>query len=106
MKTNKLRMFLMGMMACLTATTAWADITIDEAHFPDEGFRLWLKEQPFGQDGVITSDEFKNTTSMTIWAGEADYTIKNVKGLEYFTNLTSLDVTYTVGAVDVSELTL
>jgi hypothetical protein len=29
MKTNKLRMFLMGMMACLTATTAWADITID-----------------------------------------------------------------------------
>ena len=106
MKTNKLRMFLMGMMACLTATTAWADITIDEAHFPDEGFRLWLKEQPFGQDGVITSDEFKNTTSMTIWAGEADYTIKNVKGLEYFTNLTSLDVTYTVDAVDVSELTL
>ena len=99
-------MIVIGMMACLTATTAWADITIDATHFPDEGFRKWLKEQPFGEDGVITTDEFKETKSMTIWAGEADYTIKNVKGLEYFTNLTSLDVTYTVDSVDVSELTL
>ena len=92
----------MGLIACLTTTTAWADITIDEAHFPDEGFRQWLKEQPFGLDGVITNSEINSIAIMEIWPDDADYTIKSVKGIEYFTCLTNLSVTHTVDAIDVS----
>lgn len=93
---------MMGMMACLTATTAWANITIDETHFPDAGFRQWLLEQPYGDGGVITDSEINSITNMEIWPDDADYTIKSVKGIEYFTSLTSLSVTHTVDAIDVS----
>ena len=41
----------------LTATTAWADVEINEENFPDENFRNWLISQSYGADGVLTDDE-------------------------------------------------
>ena len=103
MKTNKRKKILIGIMTCLSMTIAKADIPIDEAHFPDPGFRHCLKQAPFGEDGIITDAEIKGITNLTIWTEDDSYTIRSVEGIKYFTSMTSLDVTYTVDAIDVSE---
>lgn len=103
MNTNRLKTIVTGVLTCLVATTAWANVTIDEAHFPDAGFRRWLKSTPFGEDGVITTAEINGITNLEIWTEDADHPIKSVKGIEYFTSIKSLLVTWTVDAIDVSE---
>ncbi len=51
MKKNLLRRLLLTIAMCLTATMTWADIAIDEAHFPDPGFRQWTLHTSFTSDG-------------------------------------------------------
>ena len=70
----------------LTATAAWADVTINETTFPDENFRNWVLSQEYGADGVLTDDEIANVTSM-FFVGK---NIQNLQGIEYFTALTNL----------------
>lgn len=102
MKTNTFKKFLISVIACLTVTTAWADVYVNETNFPDAGFREWLRGTPFGEDGVITTAEINSITNLEIFVIDADYTIKSVKGIEFFTSMTSLNVTYTVDAIDVT----
>ena len=61
-------------------------IEINETNFPDENFRNFLKEQGYGTDGVLTSAELSTITSLSVtWKN-----IKDLKGIEFFTSMTSL----------------
>lgn len=95
-------MFLTGIIACLSITTAWADIPIDEAHFPDEGFRKWMSHMTFGEDGIITDAEINGIDHLEVVNGD-DWTVKSVKGIKYFTKLTSLYMVWTIDNVDLTE---
>ena len=64
------------------------DIPIEEQFFPDENFRTWLTAQSYGSDGVITDDEIANITKITA----RSKSIASVKGIEYFSALTNLDI--------------
>ena len=42
---------LLALLALLTASTAWADVEINETNFPDANFRNWVLAQDYGADG-------------------------------------------------------
>lgn len=63
-----------------------AEIAINEEDFPDENFRAYLMSQSYGKDGIITEEEIKNVVQISV--GKKNIT--NLKGIEYFTALTSL----------------
>ena len=65
--------------------TTYADgIAIDEAHFPDEGFRKYLKDNfDKNADGYFSQDEIDSITAI----GMSNIGIKDLKGIELFTNL-------------------
>ena len=65
---------------------ASAQIQINETNFPDENFRNYLREQDYGQDGVITDEEIKSVTSIDV----DKKNISSLKGIEFFTALTKL----------------
>lgn len=72
-------------------------ILIVEENFPDEYFRKYLMNQDYGKDMVITDEEIKSITSITISGDYQDYNkryLKSLKGIEYFTSLTSLFCSY------------
>ena len=59
---------------------------INEKNFPDAAFRNYLLAQDYGKDGKITEDEIKTVT----WINVEEMGIKSLKGIEIFTELTSL----------------
>ena len=63
-------------------------IAIDETNFPDEKFRNWVLAQDYGKDGVLTDTEIAAVKSMYIFLNTGF--ISDLKGVEYFTALTSL----------------
>ena len=65
---------------------ASADVTIDEVNFPDDNFRSFLLGQTYGTDNVLTDAEIATITSINV----NDKSISNLKGIEYFTALTTL----------------
>ena len=62
-------------------------IEINSTTFPDAKFRNWMLEQDYGKDGKLTESEIKNVTSINV----RDRDITTLKGIEYFTSLTSLN---------------
>ena len=83
--------------------TAGSDaIAIDATNFPDENFRKCLLEQNYGKDGYLTPAELNSITSMNV-DGKG---IKDLKGIEYFTALTSLGcIDNELGTLDLSKNT-
>ena len=63
------------------------DISIDEAHFPDECFRGWLKYEDKNNDGILSWEERQNVTSLQV----NQSAIVSLKGIEYFPNLELLN---------------
>ena len=61
-------------------------VKINEENFPDANFRNWILEQNYGQDGVLTVDEIAAVTKINVPYEQ----ISDLKGIEYFTALTSL----------------
>jgi len=61
-------------------------IKINSTNFPDEDFRNWLLKQDYGSDGVLTDAEIAKVTSINVYSRS----IQSLKGIEYFTALTSL----------------
>jgi len=67
-------------------------VPIDEAHFPDEGFREFIKEHiesEYGdRNGVLSNDELKLAPAGDLWWGEGVEDKLNktfsLQGLEYF----------------------
>lgn len=79
-----------------------AEVSINSTNFPDENFRNFLLSQTYGQDNVITVDEFKKITTLAITAKS----IGSLKGIEYFTELKSLYCEFNrLIALDVSRNT-
>lgn len=65
-------------------------VAIDKENFPDENLRNYLKESGFDKndDGYFSQSELDAVEEM-----EATYNkLENLKGLEYFRNLKSLDI--------------
>lgn len=64
-------------------------IALDEAHFPDESFREEIsKRVDKNQDGVLSNEEIKLVNTLRI----SDEGIKNIKGIEYFTEVINLTI--------------
>ena len=61
-------------------------ISIDITNFPDVNFRNYLLEQDYGKDGILTESEISIIKSIRV----PDKGISSLKGIEFFTALTSL----------------
>ena len=59
---------------------------INSTNFPDANFRSWLLSQSYGADGKLTESEMNSVTFLNV----ENKGINNLKGVEYFTELTSL----------------
>ena len=77
-------------------------ISINSTNFPDENFRNYLLGQSEGKDGVLTESEIKRITYINV----SNKNISSLKGIEYFTALTSLSCSNNqLTALDVSKNT-
>lgn len=75
--------------------TAFADdlISINDINFTDKTFRqIILDNYDMNENGILESSERTNTRVLSLsgYLDEDDQVIKNLKGIEYFTNLTTL----------------
>lgn len=80
--------FLLLFAALLFAANASADVTIDQTTFPDANFRYYVRSQSYGSDGVLTDAEIAEVKSLYPWYRD----IEDLTGIEYFTELETLDV--------------
>nr|WP_298874469.1 hypothetical protein [uncultured Mogibacterium sp.] len=72
------------------AAKTYESVTIDEAHFPSEGFRKLVSENfDTDGDGILSSDEIREAKAVV---SEGDYEINSVKGIEYLANLKKLNI--------------
>lgn len=62
-------------------------VFIDEMIFPDANFREWLLSQDYGNSGYITNAGITGVTEIDV----SGKNIADLKGIEYFTALTSLN---------------
>lgn len=62
------------------------NIDISSTAFPDENFRNYLLSQPYGADGVLTSEEISGITVLDI----SNKGIRSLKGIEFFDHLEAL----------------
>lgn len=66
------------------------DIEINTANFPDNTFRTWLEQQPYGKDGIIEQEEIKKITNINLSSFSDSVKIENLEGIKYFSELQSL----------------
>ena len=84
--------------------TAEQELPIDEAHFPDANFRKFIKDR-FDTDGngSLSQSEMDAVDGVGFGYG---YDIKSFKGIEYFSELWFLTITYkSLESLDVSKNT-
>lgn len=66
-------------------------VAVNGQNFPDAAFRAWILNpanlNDAGQDGTLTEDELQAVTAMDV----SNQGIASLKGIEYFTNLESLN---------------
>ena len=74
-------------MNMLTQTSAQGNIAINTGNFPDQKFREYLLAQSYGADGILTTEEINGITEIDAYGID----ISSLKGIEYFTALTTLD---------------
>ena len=86
--------------ACIKAFTI-SGVYIDEDKFPDENFRTYVKTFDTNNDGILTRDEIAAVTEISV----QNKNIENLKGIEIFTALTSLDCSNNhMTALDLSRI--
>jgi Leucine-rich repeat (LRR) protein len=74
-------------------------VAINEKNFPDPNFRIYLLNQSYGKDGVLTEDEMLAITELDV----ALRGIKDLTGIKYFSVLTELDCYYnSLKSLDIS----
>ena len=79
------KLLLISLTVLLTSLASLADVTINSTNFPDANFRSYLlSEYP---SGVITTAQLNSRTEMSLF----NKGISNLRGIEYFTELTRLD---------------
>lgn len=62
-------------------------VGINEGNFPDEKFRAFLLAQSYGSDAYLTKDELESVYAL----GVNGQGIKDLTGIEYFTEVTNLN---------------
>ncbi|MCL2576459.1 MAG: fibronectin type III domain-containing protein [Defluviitaleaceae bacterium] len=62
------------------------NVDINEINFPDEIFRTWLLNHPFGQNGILTTAEIAALNEINV----AGLGITDLTGIEHFTALHTL----------------
>ena len=78
------------------------DVPLDAAHFPDENFRAKLTENDTDKDGILSAEECAAVENLYL----NSKSIKDLTGIEYFTNLESLScVENQLTSLDVSKNT-
>lgn len=74
-------------------------VEVNEVNFPDRVFREWILNSSnlsgTGSDCFLSEEELSNIKNITI-RGSSDNYIENLKGIEYFSELTELSVPYNV----------
>ena len=100
MKAKKL---FLSLFALIMASTTWAaNVSINATNFPDERFRSFLFGQTYGIDSVLTESEIAEITRLDL----RDKYIASLKGIEYFTALTTLQCSNNIlTELDVSKNT-
>ena len=80
-------------------------IAIDEAHFPNPAFRLYVQTNfDKNNDNSLSPDEINNVTSMTIQEG-SNKEFTSIQGIELFTNLENLSLDAPLKELDLSKNT-
>lgn len=80
-------------------------IAIDEAHFPNRAFRLYVQTNfDKNNDNSLSPDEINNVTSMTIQEG-SNKEFTSIQGIELFTNLENLSLDAPLKELDLSKNT-
>ena len=77
-------------------------ISLDEFNFPDENFRIILKEKfsEITKDNILTNEEIQKVQALDV----SENIIKDLSGIEYFTNLKYLNVSVNkINALDLSN---
>ncbi|MDO5703397.1 MAG: hypothetical protein Q4G47_08600, partial [Lachnospiraceae bacterium] len=89
------------MMILLNVTTVLAGVEISSANFPNAAFRSLVSEFDLDKDGFLIPDEFEAVKEIDC---NKNTKITNLKGVEIFTNLTSLScLQCPIGKLDVSK---
>ena len=97
----KAKRLLLSVFTLFASAIVWADVEINEANFPDENFRSWVLSY-YGADGMLTNDEITGRIFIDVRLKS----IQSLKGIEYFTALTSLSCDENrLTALDVSKNT-
>ena len=80
---------MMPMMpfAARDAHAAEGDVEINTTTFPDANFRTWVKTNVTGGSDTLTAAKIAGVTSIDV----SSNSISSLKGIEYFTSLTSLN---------------
>lgn len=77
--------------AATETESAAQGVAVNGQNFPDAAFRAWILNPAnlngAGQDGTLTEDELQAVTSVDV----SNQGIASLKGIEYFTNLESLN---------------
>ena len=80
-------------------------IAIDEAHFPNQAFRLFVETNfDKDKDKSLSKEEINNVTSMKIQE-RYNREFTSIKGIEYFTNLQDLSLAAPLKELDLSKNT-
>lgn len=80
-------------------------IAIDEAHFPNQAFRLFVETNfDKDKDKSLSKEEINNVTSMKIQE-RYNKEFTSIKGIEYFTNLQDLSLAAPLKELDLSKNT-
>ena len=80
-------------------------IAIDEAHFPNQAFRLFVETNfDKDKDKSLSKEEINNVTSMNIQE-RYNREFTSIKGIEYFTNLQDLSLAAPLKELDLSKNT-
>ena len=97
---NMKKILLATLTVLMAALAARADVTIKSTNFPDAAFRSYLlSEYP---SGTITTAQLQARTTLEV----NNKGISNMKGVEYFTELTRLSCYYNnLTTIDVSSNT-
>jgi Leucine-rich repeat (LRR) protein len=87
------------------AGAASADVKIDAEHFPDAKFRQWVKEEVAKGGNVLKDEQAAAVTELNL-SFYGLYDVSSLKGIEYFTALTSLCCDNNpIGTLDLSRNT-
>ena len=87
-KINMKKFLCAFVLVCMIMSCAWADVPIDEEHFPDEVFRgLVSVSFDIDHDGVLSYQEAESILTINVQSRG----IKDLKGIEYFTRISVLN---------------